>query len=460
MGKGGKEVEVGEEVEKKVVKVNINMVDAENGELVEVEEREEREVEENEEDQEEENEEEEREIGDEGAERGGEKLKKLTAKELRKEGKIEPETREEKEEIVKKCHEGNHVGANMMFQMIFREGYYWETLFKDCEEVAKKCIPCLKFNTHGEGFHPMRTINAKQPMDHVVWDLIGKLPTSGNGHNFVLIIIDVLSRFVLLRPLMTKRAKEIAGVMMQVFSDFGVPRIIQIDNDSALLNQCTREIQELAGFQFRNIMAYFPRTNGVVERWVQETKLLLAKVMKGDTEGWDYFIPPIQMALNGRVISRHNSRPFSEMFGRKKNGFEDYRKEVEMEETQWIEYVEKWGREIWEIILEKGSKRGKEICEKKNEKKKAKNKREELKVGDIVMKKKQRRKNKMSERWEGPFKIMEKEKEGYRLGEQEGRMQVGLFPIEYLKLIEEGGEEEREDEYEVEEVVDHRGKIE
>ena len=66
----------------------------------------------------------------------------------------------------------------------------------------------------------------------------------------------------------------------------------------------------------------------------------------------------------------------------------------------------------------------------------------------------------MSERWEGPFKIMEKEKEGYRLGEQEGRMQVGLFPIEYLKLIEEGGEEEREDEYEVEEVVDHRGKIE
>ena len=80
-----------------------------------------------------------------------------------------------------------------------------------------------------------------------------------------------------------------------------------------------------------------------------------------------------------------------------------------------------------------------------------------MKVGDIVMKKKSHRKNKMVERWEGPYEIIEKSDDGYRLKEIDGRVLVGFFPIEYLKKIQEALEELEEVEYEVEEVLDHRG---
>ena len=71
-----------------------------------------------------------------------------------------------------------------------------------------------------------------------------------------------------------------------------------------------KELRKLGGFQLRRIMKYFPRQNGVVERFVQETKQVLLKWAKGDFSGWEYYIPAIQMGLNNCIISRHRSRPF------------------------------------------------------------------------------------------------------------------------------------------------------
>ena len=250
-------------------------------------------------------------------------------------GKECPEEEVQKKMVVE-LHNQNHVGARMMFKMLFSDGFYWPSMFKDCEREAKSCSDCLRFNISEGGFHPMRTITASLPWDHVVWDLIGKLPMSENGFNFVLIMVDVVTRFVVLKPLQTKRAVEIANRLVETFANFGVSKLLQSDNDKALVNETMEEVRKMAGFQFRNIMAYFPRQNGVVERFVEETKSLLKKVIRGDYAAWDVFIPAVQMAMNDRVLSRHGSRPFSVMFGRKMNGFDDYR------EVSWDE---KEGRE-------------------------------------------------------------------------------------------------------------------
>ena len=385
-----------------------------------------------------------------------------TIRVLKSLGKEEPDSQGEKDKIVIECHEGNHVGAKMMFQMILNDGYFWPTLFKECLKVTKSCILCLKFNIKGYGFHPARTITAGAPFDHALWDIIGKLPTSINGYNFILVIIDVLTRFVILRPLVTKSAVEIASRLVEVFANFGVPKILQSDNDRALLNETTEKIRGLAGFQFRRIMAYFPRTNGVVERFIQEAKLLIFKVIRGDTSEWELFVPAAQMALNDRVLSRHDSRAFSLMFGRRFNGFKNYR-EVEFDESngrEWIENAQKWGIDVWEAISLKSKEVGDGICNRLNKKKGAKNKRQELKVGDFVMKMRHVRTTKFAERWEGPFQVIEKGQDGYRIQEVEGRILLGFFPIEHLKLIEELFVDEEKTLFEVEEILDHQGEAE
>ena len=51
---------------------------------------------------------------------------------------------------------------------------------------------------------------------------------------FILIIIDVLTCFVVLKPLKTKEVKEIAYTLVKVFTNYGVPKMIQFDNDCAV----------------------------------------------------------------------------------------------------------------------------------------------------------------------------------------------------------------------------------
>ena len=162
---------------------------------------------------------------------------------LRLLGKREPDEMKRKR-LINRVHEENHVGAKMMFQMLLADDYYWPSMFNDCARVANRCCNCAKFNAARAGFHPMSTIFAGRPWDHIIWDLIGKLPTSVNGYNYVLIIVDVLTRFVVLKLLRTKSAEEIASRLVKSFTNFGVSKILQCDNDTALENEMLQEIAQ------------------------------------------------------------------------------------------------------------------------------------------------------------------------------------------------------------------------
>ena len=225
-----------------------------------------------------------------------------------------------------------------------------------CEKEVAKCRPCQVFNVGQCGFQPMSTIVAKRPWDHIAMDLIGLLKCSERGFVFILIIIDVLTRFVVLKPLRTKEAKEIAYALVEVFANYGVPKMIQFDNEATFLSKIIEELRFVSGFEARNIMKYNPRQNGVVERFVAETKRVLMKWLHGDVSGWEYFIPAVQMGLNNQILSRHNSCPFSLMFGRRMNGFEEFRDwahdkvYLEEETEELLKELKTWGKEIWKIV--------------------------------------------------------------------------------------------------------------
>ena len=198
-------------------------------------------------------------------------------------------------------------------------------------------------------------------MDHVIYDFIGKLRVSERGYCFILIMVCVMTHFVFLKPLRTKSAKEVAFTLVNVFANFGVPRILQSDNEQVMVADVLEELRKLGGFQLRRIMKYFPRQNGVVERFVQETKQVLLKWAKGDFSGWEYYIPAIQMGLNDCIILRHRSRLFSVMFGRRMNKFENF-EGVELaddlDKGELVKKAQEWGSKLWEILAKEGGGKG------------------------------------------------------------------------------------------------------
>ena len=158
---------------------------------------------------------------------------------------------EERQKIVAERHAETHNGPEMLFRTIFQEGFYWQSLFADCDKECSKCNECLRFNVGKVGFHPLSPLTAAMPWDHIVIDLIGPFLTTEDGYNFILIVVDVLTRFVILRPLRSKSAEEVAMTLLLVFADFGAPKILQCDRDKAFLNQVMGKMKEFVGFELR-----------------------------------------------------------------------------------------------------------------------------------------------------------------------------------------------------------------
>ena len=171
-------------------------------------------------------------------------------------------------------------------------------MWKDIKKVTSMCNEGMKYNVGRTRFHPMSTIGANRPWDHIVIDFIGLLPTSECRYTFILIVVDVHSHFLVLKAMHDKSAHLVAYALLNIFANFGVLKILQSDNETSFVSQVLEEFRKVVGFKHRRIMNYFPRQNGVVECYVKEMKAVLVKWIGHATDCWEYYVLAIQMSLN------------------------------------------------------------------------------------------------------------------------------------------------------------------
>ena len=93
---------------------------------------------------------------------------------------------------------GSHQAGGKMKWMLFRQGYYWPTILKDCINYAKSCEECQK---HG----PIQQVPASElhlitkpcPFQGWTLDLIRHFhPPSSKGHKYILVLVDYFTKWV------------------------------------------------------------------------------------------------------------------------------------------------------------------------------------------------------------------------------------------------------------------------
>ena len=363
---------------------------------------------------------------------------------------------EERATLITNCHQESHQGGVGMFHKLFQDGFWWEDMLKDCMSTAKTCIDCLRYNTGRVGFHPLKPVTATLLMDHVVWDL-ADMRRSGKGFKFILILVDVATKFMFLRALKTKAAEEIAPTLLEIISNFGFPKIIQSDQDDALENKVLKRLREEGGWELRRVMTYFPSQNRAVERVVQEVKKLIFKIWVHD-ENWEKFVPAVQLSLNDRVVSRHNSSPFALMFARGLNQSCDYSSVVSdiASEKELLDRNFKMVSAVYPAIQWKSLKSGEKDCEQKNKRKKEKI----FQPGDFVMKLVDKRDNKEDPKWEGPLRVVKREPgtRGYVLEDKTGACLNSAVAASRLQRSALSFDGASEGIFEIRKILEHRGK--
>lgn len=269
-------------------------------------------------------------------------------------------------------------------------------------------------------------------------------------------MIDLCTRFCVLRAIPNKQSDTIVMTLIQVFGVFGFPRYLESDNGKEFVNTLVTKLSESTGFDHRLVTPYHPRANGVAERWVQTSVKTLKKLIKGSIKDWDFFVPSVQLAINAKVSSRHDTSPYSLTFARKMNTFSDYRNEqstrpMTMRDLQ--ERITAMETVVFPAINERVQatiKAQKDLFDKKHVM-------VDYRIHSHVMVKTQREKGTLEPEYEGPYRIVRKTTGGtYVLQDELGELLGMDYAPSQLKLISHDTPEECDDLYVVDRIVAHK----
>jgi hypothetical protein len=250
---------------------------------------------------------------------------------------------DQREKLITDAHALGHFGTAKIRTSIWNAGFWWPSMYTDIVNAIAKCSACQRFNVKREGFHPLQTISADAPWDHIAIDLVTTLPPDGLFTN-LLVVTDIFSRYVVLRPLKSKEMEDVAAALWSIFAEYGLPKIMQSDNGTEFVNQVMQALTKLYGIEHRLITAYHPQANGAVERMNGTVIRMLRKHLNAANKHWSTWLPYVQLSVNANMASVTQSAPFSLMFNRSLNRFADFsqstplnRRELEEARKRWIE---------------------------------------------------------------------------------------------------------------------------
>ena len=148
-------------------------------------------------------------------------------------------------------------------------------------------------------------------------DLVDMQSSPQGQFKWIMVYQCHLTKFVILRPLSSKRAVEVAFQLLDIFLLFGAPAILQSDNGSEFTAQVITELKELWP---QLIMVHgkprHPQSQGSVERANSDIKdILVAWMSDNNTQDWTVGLKFVQQQKNCAHHAGINRTPYKAMFG-------------------------------------------------------------------------------------------------------------------------------------------------
>ena len=177
--------------------------------------------------------------------------------------------KEEMVSILYHCHSseyGGHFGSAKTAAKVLQCGFYWPTLFKDAYTFVTACDRCQKIgNISKKNEMPLNNILEVELFD--VWgiDFMGPFISSQNN-KYILVVVDYVSKWVEAIALPINDSRVVVKFLKKnVFTRFGVPRVIISDRSSHFHNHHFEVLLAKYGVKYKVTLAYHPQTSGQIE---------------------------------------------------------------------------------------------------------------------------------------------------------------------------------------------------
>ncbi|KAJ9548358.1 hypothetical protein OSB04_020901 [Centaurea solstitialis] len=333
-----------------------------------------------------------------------------------------------------------HPGSTKMYQDL-RLDYWWPGMKTDIGRYVEKCTTCLQVKAEHQ-----KPYGSLQPLGVPMWkweeltmDLVTKLPKTQRQHDSIWVIVDRLTKSALFLPVRESYSMDRWAQLYidEVVSRHGVPVKIISDRDSRFTSKFWSAFQRELETHHAFSTAYHPQTDGQSERTIQTLEDMLRACVLEFGGSWDVHLPLVEFSYNNSYHSTIGMAPYEALYGRKCRT-----------PLCWRETGEKIlaGPELIQITHDKIQIIRERMKAAQDRQKSYADRRKrpiEFSVGDMVMLKvspwrgvlRFRKQGKLSPRFIGPFKILERiGKQAYRLELPEELTGIhDVFHVGYLR---------------------------
>lgn len=209
-----------------------------------------------------------------------------------------------------------HPGGNRLIRTI-RLQYWWPSMTAECLLYAQQCRFCeLRKANNSNPKVPTQAYRTPLHPFHVCHvDLTGPLSKS-NGFEYLLLIKDALTKYTIIRKLPNKQMRTVVPVLVEIFNEYGAPRVLVSDRGTEFTNRDLRETCKILGSHKIFCTPANPRSNGLAENAMRTIKDMLAYYCNKQQDNWSTYISVIQHIYNTTINISTGYTPFYLLFGR------------------------------------------------------------------------------------------------------------------------------------------------
>ena len=196
---------------------------------------------------------------------------------------------------------------------------YWPRLHRDIEDYVTSCDTCQRIKTSQQkptGLLQPLPIPTR-PWEVISMDFITQLPSTKNGHDAILVIVDTLSKMVHFIPTeTTATAPQTAKLVFDhVFRLHGLPKAIVSDRDSKFTSRFWKTLFKLTGVKLSMSTAFHPQTDGQTERANRTLEDMLRAFTNYRQNNWEENLTAAEFACNNANNASTGLSPFRINYG-------------------------------------------------------------------------------------------------------------------------------------------------
>lgn len=249
----------------------------------------------------------------------------------------------EREALILENHassHGGHKGVTKTYNRL-RPHYFWNSMKRDIVDLIRRCRQCQ--------IKKLTRVKTKQPMiitdtpgtafDKVSLDIMGPLPITVKGNQYILTMQDLLTKYSVAVPLNNATSISIADAFAKNFiCIYGAPKAILTDQGANFLSTLMRSLAKKFNIQHFKTTAYYPQSNGSLER-SHHVLVEYLKTQIDKEDNWDDYINMAMFSYNTSVHEGTKFSPYELVFGKLARLPSNHPPLEAIEETTYYEYI-------------------------------------------------------------------------------------------------------------------------